>query len=280
MVKNSGQRIVFPILDADGDPVTGAASDTPDSEYSLDGGSFADIADEIHELATASGIYYLDLAAGETNGDVVCIQVKTATAGTKTTVLVFYTSAQSLDTMDAAVDAIKTVVDAIPTTAMRGTDSAALASSWTAVLATALANYTAVRAGYLDELAAANLPTDVAAIPTTAMRGTDNAATAVALAIVDAIIDKLNSAMELDGAVYRFTENALEEAPSGTGGDATAANQARLIKILTNKWEIAYSSPNWQMIIYDDDGTTPLYTFNLTRGGDPTSFSPDLREPA
>jgi len=36
--------------------------------------------------------------------------------------------------------------------AMRGTDDAALASVWTAALATALANYTAVRAGYLDEL--------------------------------------------------------------------------------------------------------------------------------
>ncbi|KKM81957.1 hypothetical protein LCGC14_1324510 [marine sediment metagenome] len=43
----------------------------------------------------------------------------------------------------------------------RGTDNAALASSWTAALATALANYTAVRAGYLDELAAANIPTDI-----------------------------------------------------------------------------------------------------------------------
>jgi len=111
MVKNSAQRIVFPILDADGDPVTGAAADTPDSEYSLDGGSFSDITDEIHEIATSSGIYYLDLATGETNGDVVCIQVKTATAGTKTTVLVFYTAAQSLDTMDINIDDIEGYVN-------------------------------------------------------------------------------------------------------------------------------------------------------------------------
>jgi len=59
--------------------------------------------------------------------------------------------------------ALKALIDAIPTTAMRGTDNAALASAWTAALATALGNYTAARAGYLDELAAANLPTDVAA---------------------------------------------------------------------------------------------------------------------
>ena len=43
----------------------------------------------------------------------------------------------------------------------RGTDNAALAANWTAALATALANYTAARAVYLDELAAANLPSDI-----------------------------------------------------------------------------------------------------------------------
>jgi hypothetical protein len=57
-----------------------------------------------------------------------------------------------------------TAVAAIPTTAMRGTDNAALASVATEAR--------------LAELDAANLPTDVAAIPTTAMRGTDNAALA------------------------------------------------------------------------------------------------------
>jgi len=69
------------------------------------------------------------------------------------------------------------LLDAIPTTAMRGTDSAALAASWTATRAgyidelaaanlptdvdTLLTRLSAVRAGYLDELGAANLPTDV-----------------------------------------------------------------------------------------------------------------------
>ena len=48
-------------------------------------------------------------------------------------------------------EAIAEAVSAIPTV-MVGTNSAALASSWTAALATALANYTAVRAAYLDSL--------------------------------------------------------------------------------------------------------------------------------
>lgn len=111
MKKNTAQRIVFPILDADGDPVTGAAG--LDSEYSLDGASFADLADEAHEIATASGVYYLDLAQGETNGDVVAIQVKTSTSGAKTTVLVFYTQSTNLDLVKAETAAIKAKTDII-----------------------------------------------------------------------------------------------------------------------------------------------------------------------
>jgi len=164
---------------------------------------------------------------------------------------------------------------------MVGTDGAALASSWTAALATILANFSAARIGYLDELAAANLPTDVAAIPTT-MVGTDNAATETKQDIIDGIVDaiktiadKLDSAMEVDGAVHRFTENALEKAPSGTGGDATEAKQDTLIQILTGKWEVVGN----QFIIYDTDGVTPLYTYDLTQDGIATEFNPDLRSP-
>jgi len=105
MKKNTATKIVFPILDADGDPVTGAAA--LDSEYSLDGGAFNDCGSEATEIGS-TGIYYLNLALGETNGDVVCIQVKTTTADAKTTVLVFYTSAQTLDELDTNVDSILT----------------------------------------------------------------------------------------------------------------------------------------------------------------------------
>jgi hypothetical protein len=72
---------------------------------------------------------------------------------------------------------IITDIAAIPTTAMRGTDNAALAADWTAALATILGNFSAARIGYLDELAAANLPADIAAIPTV-MVGTNSAALA------------------------------------------------------------------------------------------------------
>lgn len=86
--KNVAYRVTFPIFDADGDLVTGASS--LDSEISKDAGTFADCTNEATEIATASGVYYLDLTSTEMNADTVAIIVKTSTSGAKTTVLVMY----------------------------------------------------------------------------------------------------------------------------------------------------------------------------------------------
>lgn len=86
--KNAAYRVTFPIYDADGDLVTGAAG--LDSEVSKDAGTFADCTNEATEIATASGMYYLDLTSTEMNADTVAVIVKTSTSGAKTTALVFY----------------------------------------------------------------------------------------------------------------------------------------------------------------------------------------------
>ncbi len=66
---------------------------------------------------------------------------------------------------------------------------------------------------------------------------------ASAIAVVDAVVDaikvttdKLDTALVLDGSVYQYTVNALENAPSGGGGggDATAANQTTIINAISN----------------------------------------------
>lgn len=80
--------IVFPLLDADGDLVSAAT--TPDSERSLNGDTFADCTNEMTEIATNSGIYYLTLTAAEMTADIVTVQAKSATAGMKTTVATLY----------------------------------------------------------------------------------------------------------------------------------------------------------------------------------------------
>ena len=87
-IKNTAYRVTFPILDADGDLVAGAAG--LDSEISKDGGTFTDCTNEATQIATSSGMYYLDLTATEMNADTVAIIIKTSTSGAKTTPIVMY----------------------------------------------------------------------------------------------------------------------------------------------------------------------------------------------
>jgi len=86
--KNVAFRVIFPIYDADGDLVTGATG--LDSEVSKDQGTFTDCTNEATEIATASGIYYLDLSSTEMNADHVGVIVKTTSSGAKTTFLSMY----------------------------------------------------------------------------------------------------------------------------------------------------------------------------------------------
>lgn len=78
-------------------------------------------------------------------------------------------AAQDLANGTDGLTALKTGIDAIPTTAMRGTDNSALASVCTEVRLQALTDW--LDGGRLDLL--------LDAIPTTAMRGTDGANTVV-----------------------------------------------------------------------------------------------------
>jgi len=87
-IYNARFRVVFPILDADGDLVTGAA--TLDSEASQNQGTFTDCTNEATEIATSSGVYYLDLIATEMDTQLTSVIVKSATAGAKTTTLALY----------------------------------------------------------------------------------------------------------------------------------------------------------------------------------------------
>ena len=100
--KNIAYRVTFAIYDADGDLVTGATA--LDSEVSKDGGTFADCTNEATEIATASGMYFLDLTATEMNADTVAIIVKTTSSGAKTTAMVMYPT--STGDIKADVDSI------------------------------------------------------------------------------------------------------------------------------------------------------------------------------
>lgn len=90
--------------------------------------------------------------------------------------------------------------------------------------------------------AGASIAADIATrLASASYTAPDNAGIAAAKAVTD----KVDTAMELDGAVYRFTANALEQAPAGGGGgggDATAANQTTIINHLTDIKGAGWSS--------------------------------------
>lgn len=79
-------RVTFPIFDGSGSLVSGASS--PDSEISKDGGTFADCTNEATEIATSSGMYYLDLTATEMEADQITVIVKSGNG--KTVPIVIY----------------------------------------------------------------------------------------------------------------------------------------------------------------------------------------------
>jgi hypothetical protein len=83
--------LAFPILDEDGDPVTGL---TPDSEISLNGDTGADTATEAAEIAfttaTNKGMYQLQLSAAEMTCDVAAITVYTGATTSQATCMVLY----------------------------------------------------------------------------------------------------------------------------------------------------------------------------------------------
>jgi len=183
--KNVEFLLIFPIYDSDGDLVTGAA--TLDSEISKDGGAFTDCTNEATEIDT-SGIYALTLTPTEMNADVVAIITKTTTGDAKTTASVIYTSSKQIDALatEDKQDIIDGIVDIIKADLVDG--------------------------GRLDLLIdAIKARTDINAT---------EAKQNIIDTIVDAIkveTDKLNNMIEADDEDFRYTQNALEQAPVGEG---------------------------------------------------------------
>lgn len=79
--------IVFPFLDADGDP-TASVSTGLDAEISKNGDTFADCSNETTEIGR--GMYYLSLTGTELTCDVAAINAQTSASGIKNTVATLY----------------------------------------------------------------------------------------------------------------------------------------------------------------------------------------------
>lgn len=86
--KNVAYRVAFAGLKSDGTLIT--AGTGMDSEVSKDQGTFADCTNEATEIASSSGIYYIDLTSTEMNADMVIVKCTWTNTGALPTVLVLY----------------------------------------------------------------------------------------------------------------------------------------------------------------------------------------------
>jgi hypothetical protein len=162
----------------------------------------------VSSRATQASVDTIDSEVGVIDGIVDSILVDTAeigAAGAGLTAITAKTDNLPSDPADASViagrfDTLDTSVADLPTNAELAT---ALGAADDAVL-------TAIDA----------LPTN--AELATAL-GTADDAVLAQIALVKAVTDKLDDTLEDDGGTFRFTENALEEAP--TGGSAPTADQ-------------------------------------------------------
>jgi hypothetical protein len=111
-------------------------------------------------------------------------------------------------------------------------------------------------------LASANLDTQLADIPTVAefnarSIASSSYATAAALATAQGVLTKLDTTMQLDGSVYRFTANALEQAPAGGGGASGGASVAAIFGADTSGYPAGSAGAALERI-HEVFGTGPL----------------------
>jgi hypothetical protein len=102
-IKNTAFRITFAMRLNTGAVNSGAAGVT--ALVSKDAGTFVACTNAPVEIATASGVYSLDLLAAEMNGDCVALQVKSTTPNAVPVVLVFFP--QKAGSIPVDVDTVK-----------------------------------------------------------------------------------------------------------------------------------------------------------------------------
>jgi len=110
--KNTTLTLMFPLSDADGQPITGCAA--LDSERSQDGGAFNDCTNEAAEQG-ATGWYALTITAAELNFGVISIRVQTSTAGIMPMAFMITTFTEPLDDANSELAAIPTTTGGLRT---------------------------------------------------------------------------------------------------------------------------------------------------------------------
>lgn len=210
-LKNTAFRVYFPIFDADGDLVSGAAG--LDSEISKDGGTFADCTNEATEIASASGCYYLDLTSTEMNADAVAIIVKTSTTGAKTTVIVLYPA----ESTDIPVNVTGWNGTAVATPDTAGYPKVTLKSG----TGTGEVNLSSGRAdGNVTYIGGSAVSTSAAQLGVNVVNAGGTAWASVVAALADAVWDELLSGHTTSGSAGKGLSDAAGAASPATIADA------------------------------------------------------------
>ena len=209
--KNVATIITFPIIDADGDIITGAAAldseiDTWTDAAAPDG--FVDCTNEATEVG-ATGIYYLSLTQAEMNADYIYIQVKTSTAGAKTQHILIRTmvgdplnvattdDGGTINVTGGAIDTVTTTTTATAVTTVNG-------------IANNVITAAAIADGAIDAATFAANAITAAAIADGAIDAATFAAGAInAAAIANAAIDNATFAADVGTTAYATNNIAL-----------------------------------------------------------------------
>jgi len=296
----------------DGSDIT---TGTPVGYYTIDGGTQTAIGDvtPVHE---GNGQWSFDLTAGEMNGDVVGLVFTHATGITVQHTIKTVTelvsdlndvvgptvsefNARTLlaaSYFDPAADTVANVTTVATTTTntdMRGTDSAATATALATVdtnidtilvdtndLQTNQGNWaTATGFSTFDHTTdtVANVTTVATTTTNTDMRGTDSAATASELAIVDANVDSIlvdtgtsipaDIAALNDISVSEVLTTQMTESYATDGTAPTLAQALMLIQQSLGDFAISGTTITVKKV----DGATTAATFTLDDGTNPTS---------
>lgn len=300
--KNVAYRVTFPILDADGDLVTGATG--LDSEVSKDGGTFADCTNEATEIATSSGIYYLDLTSTEMNADCVAIIVKTTSTGAKTTPIILYPeeAGDIRVNVTAYNGTAGTFSGGRPEVNVSHISGSAVSTSTAQIGVNVIqAAGTAWGSGAItaasiaaDAITAAKIA-DGAIDSATFAAGAINAAAIAADAITDAKVASDVTIASVTGSVGSVTGNvggnvlgtvsgvtpaAVADIPTAVqnadallgrnvaGGSSTGRTVKEALYVLRNKTDISAGT----LTVYSTDDTTPAFTASVTTtAGNPIS---------
>lgn len=211
------------------------------------------IVDNEGATENAGGLYYYTLSAGsvDANADYIAV-FKTAGTADQKHVAGMVGTPTFIDNLDAPISTVDTVVDSILTAI--GTIDDYLDTEIAAILAAVDTEVAAIKAK-TDNIPAAPateakqdtiigyLDTEVAAIL---------AAVDTEIASIKGVTDKVDTMLELDGAVYRLTLSALELAPTGGSAPTAAAiraeidaNSTQLAAIAADTAELQANQGNW-----------------------------------